>query len=185
MNDTDLRETIIDEQRVFEGRLVKVSKLTVTLPNGQPATREVVRHVGASAVVPVDEKGRVYLVRQFRAAMDRVMLEIPAGKLDGKGEDRLIAAKRELSEETGLSAEKWTHLGDIVTTPGFTDEVISLYLAEGLHQGEQSPDEDEFLNVVTMDLEEAVQMCVTGQIHDGKTVCGLLMAEKALKNGGK
>ena len=98
-------------------------------------------------MVPVDEQGNAYFVRQYRAPIERVLLEIPAGKLDAPDEDRLLAAKRELTEETGLTAERWDHLADVVTTPGFSSEKISLYLARDLVKGASSPDEDEFLNV--------------------------------------
>jgi ADP-ribose pyrophosphatase len=125
----------------------------------------------------LDENGCVTLVRQFRAPLDRVMLEIPAGKLDSREEDRLLAAKRELEEETGLSAAKWTHLNDIATTPGFCDEVISLYLAEDLSQGETHPDEDEFLNIVRMPIDEACGMVMRGEIRDAKTQIAISMAK--------
>ena len=122
----------------------------------------------------------VTLVRQFRAALDRVTLEIPAGKLDAPVEDRLDAARRELSEETGLKAAKWTHLTDMASTPGFCSEVISIYLAEELSQGETHPDDDEFLNVIRMPLEEACKRVMDGEIGDSKTICGLLMARSVL-----
>ena len=182
-DDSDIIEKIDHEERVFTGKLVKVNRLDVTLPNGHPAMREAIRHPGASAIVPVDAEGNVTLVRQFRAPIGRVLLEIPAGKLDHPGEDRAEAAKRELREETGLTAEKWTHLTDIVTTPGFCDEVISIYLAEELHRGETAPDEDEFLNIVKMPLRELVERVMRGEIADSKTIIGALMAEKTLGEG--
>lgn len=181
MSDEAIKETIIGEESLFEGRLVKVHKLDVTLPGGKPALREVVRHPGASAVVPVDDEGMVTMVKQFRAAVGKVLLEIPAGKLDYKGEDRLEAARRELREETGLTAANWVHLADITTTPGFCDELISLYLATGLTSGETDPDEDEFLNVVKVPLDELIAMAVRGEIGDSKTLIGLLLAEKRLR----
>ncbi len=180
MNQKKIEERIIREERVYEGKLVKVNRLDVTLPDGKEAVREAVRHPGASAIVPVDEEGNVTLVRQYRAPIAQVLLEIPAGKLDYKGEDRLEAAKRELREETGLTAEKWMHLTDIVTAPGFCDELISIYLATGLSDGEDEPDEDEFLNVVKMPLTELIEMAKRGEISDSKTLVGLLLAEKAL-----
>ena len=173
-------ETILGEESLFEGRLVKLHKLDVTLPSGKPALREVVRHPGASAVVPVDERGMVTMVKQFRAAVGRVLLEIPAGKLDYREEDRLEAAKRELREETGLTAASWTHLGDIVTTPGFSDEKISLYLARELSAGESHPDEDEFLNVVRVPLGELTAMIMRGEVPDSKTICAVLMADRVV-----
>ena len=180
-NDSSITEIILNEERVFEGHLVKVGKMNVTLPNGGKAVREVIRHVGASAVVPLGADGQVTLVRQFRAAVNRVVLEIPAGKLDSRSEDRLLAARRELREETGLEAGTWTHLSDIITTPGFTDERISLYLAEDLHQGEARPDDDEFLNLVRMPFTQAVGMCMSGEIDDAKSICALLLARQALE----
>ena len=183
-DDGDIIERIDHEERVFSGKLVKVNRLDVTLPDGRPAMREAIRHPGASAIVPVDAEGNVTLVRQFRAPIGRVLLEIPAGKLDHTGEDRAEAAKRELREETGLSAGKWTHLTDIVTTPGFCDEVISIYLAEELTRGETDPDEDEFLNIVKMPLSELTERVMRGEIADSKTIIGALMAQKLLKEDG-
>ncbi len=181
--DSDIIERIDHEERVFSGRLVKVNRLDVTLPNGQAALREAVRHPGASAIVPVDEAGNVTLVRQFRAPLGRVLMEIPAGKLDHPGEDRLDAAQRELREETGLTAKRWTPLSDILTTPGFCDEVISIYLAEELSRGDTQPDEDEFLNIVKIPLDELVEAVMCGEITDSKTIIGVLMADKHLKEG--
>ena len=178
--EADIIETPVDRSRVFDGLIIHVDHAHSKLPNGRIAPREIAVHVGASAIVPIDENGCVTLVRQFRAPLGRVLLEIPAGKLDSREEDRLLAAKRELEEETGLSAAKWTHLNDIATTPGFCDEVISLYLAEELSQGETHPDEDEFLNIVRMPLEEACGMVMRGEIGDSKTVIALLMAKEIL-----
>ena len=180
MNERQIEERILREERVYEGKLVKVNRLDVILPDGKEAAREAVRHPGASAIVPVDAEGNVTLVRQYRAPIAQVLLEIPAGKLDYKGEDRLEAAKRELREETGLTAENWTHLTDIVTAPGFCDELISIYLATGLAAGEDEPDEDEFLNVVKMPLAGLMEMAKRGEITDSKTLTGLLLAEKRL-----
>ena len=181
LRDMDILEETVDSRRVFDGLILHIDHLTNRLPNGSLAPREVARHIGASAVVPVDAEGNVWLVRQYRACVDRVLLEIPAGKLDFAGEDRLSAAKRELSEETGLTARAWTHLGDIFTTPGFSDERISLYLARDLERGEQHPDDDEFLNVVRMPLAEAVAAAARGEIPDAKTICAVMMAEKLCK----
>lgn len=172
----DILERTIETRRMFDGIILHIDHLTNALPNGMRADREVARHVGASAVVPVDDVGNVWLVRQFRAPIDDVLLEIPAGKLDRKDEDRLLAAKRELREETGLTAARWTHLMDFLSTPGFSDELISLYLAQGLSAGECHPDADEFLNVVRMPLDALVDMIHRGQVRDGKTVCGVLLA---------
>ncbi|MBQ1257158.1 MAG: NUDIX hydrolase [Clostridia bacterium] len=180
MNEDMLREVIGEKTQIYDGAILDVQKWSVTLANGTPAFREVVLHRGASAIVPVDDKGNVYLVRQYRTPFDRIMLEIPAGKLDHWGEDRFECAKRELKEETGFSAEKWTHLMDMATTPGFCSELISLYLAENLTVGETNFDDDEFLDLVSMPLKDAVSMIARGEISDGKTALAILMADKIL-----
>ena len=179
-DNANIIEKTVASKRVFDGLILHIDHLTNELPDGRLAAREVARHVGASAVVPVDGEGNVYLVRQFRAPIDRVLLEVPAGKLDYKGEDRLEAAKRELEEETGLTAARWTHLTDIVTTPGFSDENISLYLARDLSQGQSHPDEDEFLNLVRMPLARLVEMIAAGEVTDAKTICAVLLADRAV-----
>ncbi len=180
-DDSRIMEQNVSSERVFDGIILNIDHLTNRLPNGKLAKREIIRHIGAAAVLPVDDEGNVWLVRQFRAPLDRVLLEIPAGKLDFKGEDRLDAAKRELREETGLEAAEWTHLNDLLTTVGFCDECIGIYMATGLTAGDCDPDEDEFLNVVKMPLAEAVDMVMRNEIRDSKTVCALLMAERILK----
>ncbi len=180
MNEDMLREVIGEKTQIYDGAILDVQKWSVTLANGSPAFREVVLHRGASAIVPVDDEGYVYLVRQYRTPLDKIMLEIPAGKLDYWGEDRFECAKRELREETGFSAGKWTHLMDMATTPGFCSEVISLYLAQNLTMGETDFDDDEFLDLVKMPLKDAVSMIARGEISDGKTALAILMADKAL-----
>lgn len=179
-DDSRILEQNVSSEHVFDGIILHIDHLTNRLPNGKLAKREVARHIGAAAVLPVDDDGTVYLVRQFRAPVDRVLLEIPAGKLDYKGEDRLEAARRELREETGLSAESWVHLNDMLTTVGFCDECIAIFLARGLSSGDSHPDDDEFLNVVKMPLSEALDMVMNNEITDAKTVCALLMAQRIL-----
>lgn len=176
MNDSNIMEKVIERKPVFDGIIIHVEHWQSELPNGKVAPREIAVHVGASAVVPVDADGNVYMVRQYRCPLEKVLLEIPAGKLDHKGEDRLLAAKRELAEETGFTAGKWTHLVDLATTPGFCSEVISLYLAQDLTAGEVHPDEDEFLNVVKMPIADVKSMIMRGEIADSKTVAAVLMA---------
>ena len=152
----------------------------MTCPNGHSAPREIVVHKGAAAVVQVFDDGTTLLVRQHRVNVDRVTLEIPAGKLDHADEDPLDCAVRELEEETGLQAEAMTLLTSVLTTPGFCTEKIGIYLAQGLSQGKTHPDEDEFLDLVRMPLDEAVELIMRGDIRDGKTICGLLMAREVL-----
>ena len=172
----DLLEIPQSEQTVFNGLLIHVNHMQVTLPNGQPAMREIVSHNGGAAIVPVDADENLYMVRQHRIAVGRLTLEIPAGKLDGPDEDPFLCAKRELSEETGLTAGHWQKLTCMETTPGFCNERIHLYLATGLKQGDCHPDEDEFVAVTRMPLGEAVARVMDGTFRDGKTALGILMA---------
>ncbi len=181
MDDRELLELPIARETVFSGALIHVDHMRVTLPDGREALREIVVHGGAAAIVPVDEEGNVTLVRQHRVAVDEVMLEIPAGKLDHPGEDPLCCAQRELEEETGLRAESWTLLCPAITTPGFCTERIGLYLATGLKPCKPHLDADEFLNVVKMPLSEAIARVISGELHDAKSALGLLLAEKHLQ----
>ena len=180
MDDTALREVPFSSETIYDGRILRVQRWQVTCANGRAATREVVLHNGAAAVVPVFDDGTTLLVRQHRVAVDRVTLEIPAGKLDSADEDPALCAVRELAEETGLRAESMRHMTTILTTPGFCTEKIAIYLAQGLTQGETDPDEDEFLGLVRMPLEEAVDLVMRGEIRDSKPICGRLMARTIL-----
>ena len=168
-------------ETVFRGAVIDVEHMTVTLPNGREALREIVRHKGAAAVVPVDAQGVVTLVRQYRAPIARETLEIPAGKLDSPDEPPIECARRELREETGLCAGRMTPMLGLITTPGFCDERIWMYLATDLTQHAACPDADEFLNVVRMPLAEAVRRVLAGELCDGKTALGLLMARALLE----
>ena len=170
----NLTEVQTDSQEIFDGVILHVFKDTVQLPNSKPATREVIRHVGAVGVIPVTDDGKVIVERQFRYPLNRVITEIPAGKLDSFTEDRLSAAKRELEEETGYTAESWTLLGDFHPTAAYCDENITIYLARGLHEGQRHLDEDEFLNVQAVPLEELVADILEGRITDGKTQTAIL-----------
>ncbi|HSK68909.1 MAG TPA: NUDIX hydrolase [Candidatus Limnocylindria bacterium] len=178
--DDGIRETFLSAETKFEGKVITVEKWRVRLPDGREADREVVHHLGAAAVVPVDARGYVTLVRQHRVAIGRVTLEIPAGKLDFKGEDPFDCARRELEEETGLLANKWQKMAHVVTTPGFCTERIALYLATDLTQAATRPDADEFLRLERMPLSEAVARVMEGDIVDAKTCLGLLLAQKNL-----
>ena len=179
--DDSLREVFLSGEEVYPGKIIRVEKWQVRLPNGETALREIVRHNGAAAIVPVDGLGRVTLVRQHRVAIDQCTWEIPAGKLDSPQEDPFHAAQRELEEETGLQAERWQKLTAMYTTPGFCNECISIYLATGLSQHPAHPDADEFLRVKKLPLEEAIAQCLSGEIQDGKTLAGLLLAQQALR----
>lgn len=180
MGDEQLKEVYLSREDIYEGAIIKVEKWQVALPDGRTAAREIVKHKGAAAIVPVDDRGYVTLVRQHRVAIDEFTWEIPAGKLDDAAEDPFDCARRELEEETGLRAEHWQKLNHVVTTPGFCTEKIALYLATGLSRHEAHPDADEFLNLMSIPLQEAVNYVMTGEITDAKTCLGLLMAEKVL-----
>ena len=180
MDENSIREIPFSSETVYDGKILHVERWQVTCPNGKAAAREIVVHKGAAAVVPVYADGTTLLVRQHRVAVDRVTLEIPAGKLDSVGEDPHDCAVRELEEETGLRAGRMTLLTSLLTTPGFCTEKIAIYLAQDLSQGQTHPDEDEFLSLVRMPLEDAVAMVMRGEIRDSKTICGLLMAKEAL-----
>lgn len=182
---TNLNEIQLTSEEIYDGCVVHLYKDTVQLPNGRTSTREVIRHVGAVAVVPMTDDGQVVVERQFRYPLNEVITEIPAGKLDGKAEDKLSAAKRELEEETGYLAKEWISLGDFVPTVAYCDEVITLYLARGLYKGVRHLDEDEFLNVRLMPLEDLIQEVMEGKITDGKTQTAILKADYWLKKEGK
>lgn len=176
MEDQALVETLVAKDVVYPGKIIRLEHWQVRLPNGEPALREVACHPGAAAIVALDEENRVILVRQHRIAVDRVTLEIPAGKLDSAGEDPFACAQRELAEETGLRAEHWEKLFLLETTPGFCNERIHLYLATGLHQGACHPDDDEFVAVSRLPLAQALARVMAGDFHDGKTALGILLA---------
>ena len=179
-HDDALREVPFARETIYDGHILHVEKWRVTCPNGREAPREIVVHKGAAAVVPVFDNGDTLLVRQHRVAVDRVTLEIPAGKLDGVDEDPFVCAQRELSEETGLTADHWRKLTVLETTPGFCNERIHLYLATGLHAGKTHPDEDEFVCTLRMPLSDAVQKGMDGTFRDGKTALALLMVQQLL-----
>lgn len=161
---------------VWTGRIFNVDRLQVQLPDGRNAICDVVRHPGAVAVVALTEEGRICLVRQYRTALGRVTVEIPAGKLD-PGEDPLECASRELLEETGMEAEKIAYLTTIATSDGFTDELIHIYMATGLSFSKSSPDADEFINVDLVEVGELIDAVLDGRIEDAKTVVGALLCD--------
>ena len=176
-----LTEVRTGSEEIFDGIILHVFKDTVELPNGNPATREVIRHVGAVGIVPLTDDGRVIVERQFRYPLNRVITEIPAGKLDSLTEDRLCAAKRELEEETGYTATDWLDLGDYYPAAAYCDERITLYLARGLSLGQRHLDEDEFLNFEAVPLEDLVAQIMDGTITDGKTQAAILKAARLLE----
>ena len=173
-------EKTVKTKHIYSGNIIDVDVLTVKLPNEKEATREIVLHPGASAVVPINENREIYMVEQFRKPLESVSLEIPAGKLD-KGEDPMECAARELKEETGLTAERMKHATSIHTTPGFSNEVLHIYIATGLKEGDPCADEDEFVSTKKVPIDKLINMIVSGEITDGKTIIGILMADKIVK----
>jgi ADP-ribose pyrophosphatase len=170
----------VKSRRVYTGKIISVDVDMVRFPDGSIGELEMIRHSGASAIVPFlsDPQGedpQVLMIRQYRYAADGYLYEIPAGRLD-KGESPRDCAARELKEETGCTAERFDHLLTIYTTPGFTDEKIHLFMATGLVAGETKHEVDEFLDLHPMRLSRALEMVEAGEIQDAKTVIGLLFA---------
>ena len=175
-----LRETQVSSEDIFDGFILHVKKDEVALPNGARAHRELIRHIGAVCVIPVTEDNEVIVERQYRYPIDRVITEIPAGKLDSRDEDRLSAIQRELREETGYTAEEWIPLGDFHPAPAYSDEYISMYMARGLRAGDRHLDADEFLDVFRVPLKDLVEDVMAGRISDAKTQTAVLKAARLL-----
>lgn len=171
----DYSEKVLRHVNRYEGVIVQVDMEMVEVPNGNVTMREVVRHPGGVCVLALDDDGMVAMVRQYRFPIDSHLLELPAGKLE-PGEEPLPAAKRELSEETGIEADEWRDLGFIYTSPGFSTEKLYMYLATGLHHGQQHLDLNEFLDVEYHSLDSLCAMALSGEIADGKTVAAVLKA---------
>ena len=176
----DLTERTIDVENIYKGSIISLEKLTIQFSNGRTATRDIIRHPGAAMVIPVTEDGCVLMVRQFRKPVEMVCLEMPAGKLD-KGEDPLECAKRELEEETGYKAKDIKHILSTNTAVGFSDEIIHIYLATGLEEGKANPDEDEYLEVEKIKIDDLINMIFQGKINDAKTIIGAFIAQKSIK----
>ncbi|UOF92926.1 NUDIX hydrolase [Fodinisporobacter ferrooxydans] len=170
--DDQVQEKTLESKRIFDGKVISLDLLTVRLPNGREATREVVKHPGAVAVLAVTEEGKIVFVRQYRKAIERVSLEIPAGKLE-PGEDPFEAAQRELQEETGYRAQEWQHLHSFFTSPGFADEIMHVYVAKQLEKTQANPDDDEFLQVLEADAVQILLWLQQQAIIDAKTLVPL------------
>lgn len=183
-DDAHLIETKVSSEAVFDGKLLHVRRDTVRLPDGTHATREHIVHPGAVLIVPVLPDGRLVIERQYRYPLDRVFIEFPAGKLD-PGEEELVTAQRELTEETGYVANTWTPLGTIHTLISYTNEKIDLYVAEGLTHVGARLDAGEFLEVVTMGVDEMLATLDRGEITDAKTVAALLLYARRLDARGR
>ena len=170
---TELAEQMIESEHLYTGRIVNLRRDTVRLANGRQATREVVEHVDAAAAVPLLSDGRVVLVEQWRQAVGQALLEIPAGIVE-PGEEPAATMERELMEEIGYRPGRLELLFSVYLAPGYSQELIHIFLAEELQPVHGQPDEDEILRVRTVPLAEAVAACLRGEIADGKTVAGLL-----------
>ncbi len=173
--------------KVHRGRVFDFCVDNVTLENGVTVDLEVIRHPGAAAIVPITARGGVLLIRQFRYALETDIWEIPAGTLN-PGESPLVCARRELEEETGVSAADWTPLGEITPLPGYSDEVIHLFVARALTTTRQNLDADELLEVREVAFETALTMISAHAIRDAKTIAGLLLAARSANlafNGGQ
>ena len=165
-------EKRLSGETIFEGHVVKLVKDKVLCPNGNESFREIVRHNGGAAVLCINENEEILLVKQFRYAYDEVMYEIPAGKLE-KNEDPLLAAKRELEEETGNKAESLDFLGAIYPTCGYSSEIIYLYLAKNCKKTQTHFDDDEVIESKFYKLDDVKNMILNGEIKDAKTICAL------------
>jgi 8-oxo-dGTP pyrophosphatase MutT (NUDIX family) len=174
------KPALIASNHIHSGRIIEVSTERLLYNNGREYDLDFVRHPGAAAVVAVDDAGRVCLVRQYRHGIADFLWEIPAGKLDA-GEAPELCAVRELAEETGVSAQRWTSLGTYLPAPGIFTEVIHLYLARDLKVGAAAPDADEELELQWLPLTEAVDMVLRGEWNDGKTALGLWRAQYHLQ----
>ncbi len=169
----DFQEKTLTSECVYDGKILKVLRDEVEISTGRKSFREVVRHSGGVVILALKDTETVLLVKQFRYPVNKTVLELPAGKLE-KGENPDFACKRELEEETGYRADKWTSLGYIHTTPGFCDEKLYLYKAEELHFVGEHPDEGEVLKAFEIKISDLVSMIKNGEINDAKTICAVM-----------
>ncbi|MCM2674210.1 NUDIX hydrolase [Alkalicoccobacillus plakortidis] len=170
---TKFEEKTIATEKIFEGKVINVQVDTVKLPNGNESKRELVKHPGAVAVIAVTNDDKLVLVRQFRKPLEKTILEIPAGKID-PGEEPIKTAARELKEETGYEAAELELVTSFYTSPGFADEIIYLYEAKGLTHGDAEPDEDEFVEIEEVTIEQARSYVADQTIHDAKTAYAVM-----------
>ncbi|MEC9488075.1 MAG: NUDIX hydrolase [Halanaerobium sp.] len=168
----ELKERVVATEDIYQGKIINVRKDKVMLPDGRHSYREIVEHSGAVAVIPLAADGRVILIRQYRAPVGRVLLEVPAGKLE-PGEAALACARRELLEETGYQAERLSRLTGFYTSPGFANEYIHLFLAEGLEYVGARRDSDEFIQVETYSLDGIKDLLAREELEDAKTMLAL------------
>lgn len=185
MNIENFLEKQVNSTQIFGGKVLDVRRDEILLPDGNTASREYCKHIGAVCVLPITEDNEVICVCQYRYAHRRMMLEIPAGKLDSTNEDFIEAALRELKEETGVTCQNLEYIGDLVPSPAVLTEVIHMYLASGLCEGKTDFDEDEFIEVVKIPLKQMIEMIMNGEICDAKTQIAVLKTYHILKEKGK
>jgi ADP-ribose pyrophosphatase len=173
-------ESTISSRVIYSGKILNLRLDEVKLPNGKTSTREIVDHPGAVAIVALNEKNEVLMVRQYRKPVEEALLEIPAGKIE-KEEQSDVCAQRELMEETGFFARNLRHITDFYTSPGFSSERMHLYLARDLEKKARQADDDEYIQLEAVPLEEAIRKIYDGEIKDAKTISGLLLAYNILK----
>ncbi|WHY75953.1 NUDIX hydrolase [Neobacillus sp. WH10] len=182
---TKLEEKTLQSEEIFSGKVISLHLQDVELPNGKQAKREIIKHPGAVAILAITNDDKVVMVEQYRKALERTIVEIPAGKLE-KGEEPAVCARRELEEETGYECEHLELLTSFYTSPGFADEIIHVFLAKGLTKKENAADldEDEFVNLEELTLEEVDQYVKEQKIYDAKTIFAVqyLQLQEALKN---
>ena len=168
------------KETLYSGPIFDVAKIYVQLPDGRERGYDLVEHGDSVTILPIDNKGQIYFVTQYRVGSDSLLLELPAGVLED-GEDPIETARREIREEIGMDASEIIPLGGFFLAPGYTDEYMSVFLAKGLYSSPLEPDEDEFINVVAMSVETTYKKARTGEIEDGKTLAALLMAMPYIK----
>jgi len=176
--------TVNDSKLLHEGKVFKLLKENITLPNNVTTELEIIRHPGASAVVPLHKENSLILIKQYRHAVGDFIWEIPAGTFNNN-ETPIQCAERELTEETGFYANVWHKLGELIPVPGYSDECIYLFLATELSSARQNLDRDELLEVHEIGLDDAIKMIYEGSIKDCKTISGILMAAFWLKTLGR
>jgi len=174
-----IEEKTIHSEMIFQGKMINLRVDTVQLPDEKVATREIIEHPGAVAIIPITSDNKIIMVRQYRKPVEDFLLEIPAGKLE-YNEKTELCARRELEEETGYSAERMEYLFSFYSTPGFSNEIMHLFIAQKLIQGETKPDEDEYLSIECYSLNELLEMIFNGRIKDSKTIIGILAAKEHL-----
>lgn len=170
------KEETMSSEIIYNGKIINLRVDTVELPEHKYQKREIVEHPGAVAVLAINDKKEIIFVRQFRKPIEEVLLEIPAGKLE-EGEEPKECAIRELKEETGYEAKNIKFLNEFYTSAGFSNEKMYLYLATDLQEGECCPDEDEYVDVINIDIKKALDMVTNNEIKDSKTIIGILLSK--------